>query len=50
MTKPQPLTKREPLVSWLHAGAPPIVYRTPKAVDGGDAGTAGGAAGQRPYY
>lgn len=34
MTKPQPLTKREQLISWLHTGAPPIVYRTPKAVDG----------------
>lgn len=34
MTKPQPLTKREPLVIWLHAGASPIVYRTSKAVDG----------------
>jgi len=34
MTKPQPLTKREQLISWLHTDAPPIVYRTPKAVDG----------------
>ena len=35
MTKPkQPITNREQFISWLHIGAPAIVRRTKRAVDG----------------